>query len=458
LPIVAHATFISTSKTYFGGSQCHLSSLGFQQRRQFFSSPLGSSPSSDNSNKDGGGDGLDSMRKLLEASWNVETMGAVPSSPETAAEGAANSMMTAVEQGKRLLFVDLLLPSYDITQGYNMYDDVSAVEFCIELIKYLDQKAVILVRDDKSKNSLSRVLEVKDRNAQEKQSQLDSERQKLMEDTSIDDDENDDDDVDDADTEDSKISGSDDDDSETKSKDTDAPSDGMDIFRQKLMASWESSTEEQGAIGGKSPPTEQQKPKAPRPIDPTTGNARIYRLASILGDDRRISSGPEMPDDVVNALRNNGLPEDDEEAIVILSAVTTEEMVGIRALVSKYSSSKTIVFVNCKFPSVPPELRSAETVYSLLPLVARSVVSDTNILAGSKKKATEDEKPPTKIVSMRRYPDDWELHVDTNGKGFELIDTMKAAAAGKEGPGMDWIALSVKRHMQREFGRGKFND
>jgi mannose/fructose-specific phosphotransferase system component IIA len=57
------------------------------------------------------------MRRLLEASWNIETMGAVPTNPEDAADAAATSIQSAVDNGESLFFVDLLLPSYDISQG-----------------------------------------------------------------------------------------------------------------------------------------------------------------------------------------------------------------------------------------------------------------------------------------------------------------------------------------------------
>lgn len=36
-------------------------------------------------------DGIDAMRRMLEGSWNTNLMGAVPSSPEAAAEAAGES-------------------------------------------------------------------------------------------------------------------------------------------------------------------------------------------------------------------------------------------------------------------------------------------------------------------------------------------------------------------------------
>jgi hypothetical protein len=53
------------------------------------------------------------------------------------------------QSGQSLFFVDLLLPSYDITQGPNMYDDVLDVKFCIALPKALEDKTSILVRDER---------------------------------------------------------------------------------------------------------------------------------------------------------------------------------------------------------------------------------------------------------------------------------------------------------------------
>ena len=85
------------------------------------------------------------MRRLLEASWNAEAMKAVSSTPEAAAEAAAVSVQGAMNKGQSLFYVDLLLPSYDITQGENMYDEILAVEFCIALTAPLEEQALIYV-------------------------------------------------------------------------------------------------------------------------------------------------------------------------------------------------------------------------------------------------------------------------------------------------------------------------
>jgi len=45
---------------------------------------------------DGGDSDIDAMRKILEASWNVETMGDVPSSPENAAECAGKPRLNTI--------------------------------------------------------------------------------------------------------------------------------------------------------------------------------------------------------------------------------------------------------------------------------------------------------------------------------------------------------------------------
>jgi len=60
-----------------------------------------------------------------------------------------------------------------------------------------------------------------------------------------------------------------------------------------------------------------------------------------------------------------------------------------------------------------------------------------------------DEKaPPIKVVSIRRYPRDWEVYVDADGNGFELAQKTPAFKFPKKGPGMEWIATAVKNFFQ----------
>ena len=92
------------------------------------------------SSKDNGGD-LDSFRSLLEASWDSDTMGQVPSDARVAANEAFSSVLSASDKGVQVFFIDLLLPSYDVTQGSVLYDEVLAVEYCIALADCLKEKS-----------------------------------------------------------------------------------------------------------------------------------------------------------------------------------------------------------------------------------------------------------------------------------------------------------------------------
>ena len=41
--------------------------------------------------------------------------------------------MRDVSDGRYLLLIQLQIPSFNITEGHNGYDEVSAVEFCVKL-------------------------------------------------------------------------------------------------------------------------------------------------------------------------------------------------------------------------------------------------------------------------------------------------------------------------------------
>ena len=151
-----------------------------------------------------------------------------------------------------------------------------------------------------------------------------------------------------------------------------------------------------------------------------------------------------MLDDVVKAVQTNAQPSEDEETIIILSPISREEMVAVRSLVAKYEGKKKIILVNSHLEPIPRELRQAETVYSVLPLVANIRKSGVNIFASQN---AEEEALPPKVVVMRRYPRDWEVYVDI-GHGFELAGSAPAGSVDKKGPSIEWIAGSVKRFLQ----------
>ena len=165
-------------------------------------------------------------------------------------------------------------------------------------------------------------------------------------------------------------------------------------------------------------------------------SVKRYRLASLFGD-APISTGPDMMDDVIAAVSANGKPYDNEDNIIILSPVSKEEMIAIRALVGQYMKTKKIILVNCKLDApLPPELIGAETVYSILPLIAKSA-----------SRRIEDRDDP-KVVVLRRFPRDWEIYVDV-GDGFDLAASVpNSSVGGKQGPSMEWVSSAVKRYLQ----------
>ena len=402
--------------------------------------------------------GIDDMRRLLEASWNTETMGPVPTNADDAAEAAVTAIGNAADKTSQLFFVDLLLPQYDVRQGTNLYDEVLAVEFCIGLANKLKGKTEILVRDDKTIKTVSRILDARE-TARDLVSDEDDEEDD-------EDNENDDDAEDEAnpplqedgiefydDFADFGALGGDESTEPTvSSSDSD-----VDSFRQQLIAGWSDDD------ASESPSTPDKdvfiKSKAESPANDkkreTKTSIRRYRLASMLGS-QEFSSGPDMQDQVVKAVRENALPKEDEETIIILSAVSCEEMIGVRALVSKYEGTKKIVLVNCSLQPIPRELMMAKTVYSIQPFIARPKVSEANVFGANPPAQGSPDQPPSspstppKVVVVRRFPRDWEVFVDV-GEGFELASTVPPGQVDKKGPSMQFISGCVKQFLQSKY-------
>jgi len=155
-----------------------------------------------------------------------------------------------------------------------------------------------------------------------------------------------------------------------------------------------------------------------------------------------------MFDDVIDAVDAHAVTDSFDDTLIVLSAHTPRDMIAVRRLVARYGDTKRILLVNCKLDPLPRELTSAETVYSILPLVARPTVSQSNLFQNDR---TKSEKPAPKIVVMRRFPRDWEVFVDI-GKGFQFVNSFNADVLGKKGPPMDWIAGCVKRFMDAQIG------
>jgi hypothetical protein len=153
----------------------------------------------------------------------------------------------------------------------------------------------------------------------------------------------------------------------------------------------------------------------------------------------------------------NAQPRDEEDTLIILSAASREEMIGVRGLVSKFGGKKTIILVNCYLNPPPRELMNAQTVYSIQPFLARPKVSEGNIFGSNKQPSdlnqqqSQQPQASPKIVLMRRYPRDWEIFVDV-GNGFELARTVSASQVDKKGPSMEFIAGCVKQFMQSRLG------
>jgi Domain of unknown function (DUF1995) len=371
--------------------------------------------------------GIDDMRRILEASWNVETMGSVPTNADSAAEAAATAIINASGRKKEpsdghsnLFFVDLLLPQYDIRQGSNLYDEVLAVDFCVSLSKRLEGRSIILVRDDKTVRTVARVLEAR-------------ERDRIVSSDLNDGDSHEDDDDDEEEEEDVELYS----DFETDIGDV---SDDVESFRNQLMSGWK-----------KEIPMESSQISRRTSMEVATSTAR-YRLASMLGS-ATISSGADMVDDVIRAVSANAQPKDDEETMIILSATSREEMIGVRGLVSKYGGNKTVLLVNCNLIPPPRELFKAQTVYSIQPFIARQKVSEGNIFGSSAPSSSVEPQATLqpKVVLIRRFPRDWEVFVDVGG-GFELARTVPATQVDTRGPSMEFIASCVKEFLQSRLG------
>ena len=374
-------------------------------------------------------------------------MGEVPTSPESAAEAASRSILASLEAqpNKRLLQVDIRLPSFDIRQGPNIYDDIQSVEFCCQLAENLRRnsgsngsigKSLILVRDGSAVRSAARILEVKERKRQ------DEESTSVLNDETID-----------IDSED----GAED------STDVESGSDDIDAFRKQLSLTWgdddekESSSSEEPEIDPSEAAAaanrarrgrEQLKPSVN--FNPeATEDGRSYRLASWFADET-ISTGADMFTDAIEAVDAHGTMLTTEDVLILLSPVSREDTVAVRRLISRYGNTKTIVLVNSALNPEPKEAFLSIPAYSITPLIAKPMQSESNFMS---KKENAQEESPTKIIVMRRFPDDWQCYIDIDGSGFELVDSVPANTVGKFGPANDWISACVKRHMAFKFGQ-----
>lgn len=398
---------------------------------------------------------LDDLRNMLESSWNVESMGQVPNTPQSAAEEAASAIIGARNDGLgNICFVDLLLPQYDVLQGPNLYDEVEAVDFCRLLASCLRTRSVIYVKDDKSLKTVSKVMDARERDRREERTQEDQ-YEYVEVDVEIDED---DEDWDKHDSDDDDVASDRgipmmtqsevvifDDFSDFASADTDAFFSLNLTSRQQFASQWGDVASTNEPAEGEVKRTKIIKKLMKRKVEKTEATRTLppplYRLASLFGDER-ISSGVGMSDSVVKAVKAHGLPKAEEETMILLSANSEEEMLAIRALASKYADKKKIVLVNCKLDPLPRELEDCHTVYHLTPLIATTTIDPRNLF--SKPSQDGEQRLPIKVVSIRRYPGEWEVYVDADGSGFVLAERASANKFMKKGPTFDWIGGVVK--------------
>merc|ERR1712087_535676 len=104
---------------------------------------------------------------------------------------------------------------------------------------------------------------------------------------------------------------------------------------------------------------------------------------------------------------------------MIVSGHARQDAIAARVLLSRYGDGEKLVFlINCNFDPLPRELAQAETVYGLLPLIARP------------KRADGENAAQPKVVVLRKFPKDWELFVDVDDTGFELVDSFSPRGMG----------------------------
>lgn len=386
---------------------------------------------------------IDDLRRTLETAWNAETMGRIPTSAVGAAEASFAALQNALERKETpIFFVDVLLPKYDVSAGSNIYDKMLSVDFCIAFAELLHGRTEILVRDAKVLSEINRILDAREgkrisemiitpalfRPPEPKFGEMGRQLGAGTGETA---------------SKNSSLNGSDVIADAEVDKSSPAPLANSDVesFRELLLMSWEATGDLDGVREheGLNDGDEDSRITLERPRQKKSGTTateeKSYRMASLLGD-AVISKGPDMVDDVVAAVSANALPKDDEKTLIILSAVTKEELYAVRAVAAKYEHTKTVILINCKLDPIPQELIRAQTIYSILPLLARQ---------------PNQESTGPKVVVLRRYPRDWEVYVDI-GKGFDLAASMPAEIVNRRSPPFEWLSSAVERYLQNRQG------
>jgi len=346
---------------------------------------------------------LQAMRSMLESSWDGEVMGTVPTNPEKGAEAASECVADAMRQNKNVLMVDLRLPTYDITEGSELYDSTAAYDFCSFLSdklreKNLIRKSLILVRNEKERAEID--LAISERDGQ----------------TTISDDKGD------AveETDDFGFGGESGEGSE------------VDDFRKQLMTSWDSAgddtttTTDEGSKSSTPPVSAKKLPQ----IDNSS-----HRLWSMIGN-KELSTGPDMFDQVIAAVDQHSILQGEEDALIILSPYDTADIIALRRIMARYGQTRTIVIVNSRMEPMPRELAPAVLVYGILPLIAMS--------------RQKEGEAGLKALVMKRFPADWAVYVDVYGDGFVEATGSSLGSDGtdKDFPSPAWIAQRVQAHVE----------
>ena len=288
--------------------------------------PLTLSPSDDWSTEEDGR--MKEMRNILENSWNGKEMGTVPSSPEKAAEAAAESIAVAMGQSHNVLMVDLRLPSYDITEGSRLYDKKAIFDFCTSLSdklrgKKLITKSLILLRNEEERSETQRAHDISSE-ADVAINQMDNERN-VPATTSLE------------------------------------ASDDVAEFRKTLMKSWDTPVDD--SLDSSKPDKSARKPTAKPRSDPHLS----YRLWSMIGNED-ISTGSDMFDQVIAAVDKHArlIVQEQEDALIIVSPYDTVDVIAVRRILARYGNTRTIILVNSRMETLPVELNNAVMVYGVM--------------------------------------------------------------------------------------------
>lgn len=342
------------------------------------------------------------------------------------------------------MMVNILLPSYDITQGEQYYDEILAAQFCISLSQCLQDllalsSCTILLRNGKAERFARRVL-------------MTTSDESKTPDIHQEDNNND--------------------------TDFDGIGDTVDEterFRQQLLR-LEASTAWKGDDNVETYNNDNIKPQTSTEaaaeqeqerdhndkgkLEANGTRKRAYvQLSSLLGDEA-ISKGTDMADDVIQAVtdrfRESASHASKDEAIIILSSFSPEDMVAVRRVMQLYEGSDTLfVLVNCKLNPIPRELLRSEVVYSLLPLTVRERASQSTLMNKRQQNQENDYDNTIKVIVLRRYPQGWEIFIDRNGSGFTLASTVNVNPMERNGPTMDRIAALVEHYLKQTSRGGR---